>query len=294
LPVAPKKLSKKAIIAIFFIALFTLSLAVVFLYPQPDPDTTEGYVNVSRSEGYWENKLVDKTDARYLVNYGIYAVSDTPKVTITDKTELNLTQIELEQETTNVKVSYDKATGAITVIATDLKADDKIFAQLAFVTEPVDIFATGENPVTIVTPDKVYWGEKTSISIEISPFRIERNVNVTEVGIYAWLTDAVGEISDASSNPPAKMDPPTYQAIWNDLYPESNVFTSHVANYTIRLPVTSQTGNVLLRTWVEVRYSTPLRMTGEGTITGADGYFFKVDSSVSYQYEHSVSSSVTG
>jgi hypothetical protein len=58
--------------------------------------------------------------------------------------------------------------------------------------------------------------------------------------------------------------------------------------------VTSQTGNVLLRTWVEVRYSTPLRMSGEGTITGADGYFFKVDSSISYQYEHSVSSRVTG
>jgi len=294
LPDKPRKLSKKMIIAVVFIALFTLSLAVVFLYPAPDPEADEGYVNVSRSEGYWQNTLGNNTEARYLINYGIYAVIDTPKATVTDKTEPNLTQIELEQETDNVKVSYDKATGTITVVATDLTAEDKIFAQLAFTTDAIDIFAEGEKPITTVTPDKIYWGDRTQISIEISPFRVTRTENITEVGIYTWLTEAVGEISDVSISPEGKCEPPTYQAIWNDLYPETYNFTRHVTNYTIRLPVTSQTGDVLLRTWVELRYSTGLRMTGEGTITGADGYFFKVDSSISYQYEHTVSKRVVG
>lgn len=294
MPDKPKKLSKKAIIALVFIALFILSLAVVFLYPSPINDEEEGYINVSRSEGYWQNTLSNKTEARYLINYGIYAVVDTPKVTIIDKAEVHLKQIEVEQETTNVKVTYDEVTGNITVVVTDINATDKVFAQLAFTMDPVDIFTNGENPTTTVTPEKVYWGDKTQLSIDISPFRVSRTGNVTEVGVYAWLTDAVGEISDVTTSPTAVCDPPTYQAIWQYKYPTKYNYTRHTVNYTARLPVTSQTGNVLLRTWVEVRYSTGLRMFADGAIIGADGYFFKIDSSISYQYEHAISSRVVG
>ena len=180
LPEKPKRFNKKAIIAIVFIALFTVSLAVVYLYPSPAADTKTGYVNVSRSEGYWENTLGNITEARYLVNYGIYAISTTPKVTITDKAEPGLTQIDIKQDISNVQVSYDKATGIITVAVTDVATNDKLFAQLAFKMDPVDIFAIGEKPTTTVTPENVYWGDKTQVSISISPFRVIKTANVTE------------------------------------------------------------------------------------------------------------------
>ena len=290
LPEKPKRFNKKAIIAIVFIALFTVSLAVVFLYPSPAADTKTGYVNVSRSEGYWENTLGNITEARYLVNYGIYAISTTPKVTITDKAEPGLTQIDIKQDISNVQVSYDKATGIITVAVTDVATNDKVFAQLAFKMDPVDIFAIGEKPTTTVTPENVYWGDKTQVSINISPFRVIKTANVTEISVYAWLTDAVAEISDVSTTPTAVCDPPAYQAIWQYKKPTAYNYTAHKAEYTVKLPTTKQSGDILLRTWVEVRYSSPLQMKSIGTITGSDGVFLKVDSSISYQYEKEISS----
>jgi hypothetical protein len=294
LPEKPKRFNKKVIIALVFIALFTVSIAVVFLYPSPAKDTPVGYVNVSRSEGYWENTLGNVTEARYLVNYGIYAISDTPTVTITDKAEAGLTQIELEQDTSNVKLSYDKATGTITVVVTDIKAGGKIFAQVAFDMDPVDIFAVGEKPMTNVTPDNIYWGDKTNVAINIAPFRVTKTTNVTEIGVYAWLTDAVAEISNATTTPTAVCDPPTYQAIWQYKKPTAYNYTAHQVRYTVKLPTTSQSGDILLRTWVEVRYSSPLRMNAIGTIKGADGVFLKVDSSISYQYEKEISTRTIG
>lgn len=273
--------------------LFTLSLAVVFFYPAPAEENV-GYVNVSRSEGYWENTLGNVTDARYLINYGVYALSDAPKVTIKDKTDAGLTEIQVTQDTDNVEVSYDKATGAITVVVTDVPAEGKVFAQLAFVMDRVDIFAPGEQPTTTVTPEKVYWGDKTEVAVEVAPFTVTRTTNMTEVGVYAWLTDAVSEISNVTTAPQAVCDPPMYQAIWQYKTPQVHSYAGHNVNYTVRLPVTSQGGDVLLRTWVEVRYYSPLRMKADGVISGADGYFFKVDSSISYQYEKGISSSVLG
>jgi hypothetical protein len=291
LPEKQRKFGKKTIVAVLFILLFTLSLAVVFFYPSPEEENV-GYVNVSRSESYWENTLGNVTDNRYLINYGVYALSNTPKVTIKDKTDAGLTEIQVTQDTDNVKVSYDKTTGAITVVVTDVPAEGKVLAQLAFVMDPVDIFAPGEQPTTTVTPAKIYWGDKTEVSVDIAPFTVTRTTNMTEVGVYAWLTDAVTEISNVSTAPQAVCDPPMYQAIWQYKTPQQYSYNRHNVNYTIRLPVTSQSGDVLLRTWVEVRYFSPLRMMVDGTISGADGYFFKVDSSISYQYEKGISASV--
>jgi len=294
LPDKPKRLSKKTIIALVFIALFTVSLAVVFFNPSPVSESDQGYVNVSRSESYWENTLGNVTEARYLVNYGIYVISDAPKVTITDKAEAHMTQIDIEQDTSNVVVSYDEATGMITVVATDMVAQDKVFAQVAFEMDPVDIFSPGEKPTTTVTPTNIYWGDKAQVNIDIAPFRVTKTVNMTEVGVYAWFTDAVAEISDVSMNPAAVCDPPTYQAIWQYKTPTVYNYTSHTANYTVKLPTTTQSGDILLRTWVEIRYSGALRMTTDGTISGANGYFFRVDSSISYQYEHGISTKSVG
>jgi hypothetical protein len=294
LPDKPRKIGKKAIIALVFIALFIVSLAVVFLYPSPAAETKTGYVNVSRSEGYWENTLGNITEARYLVNYGIYAISDTPKVTITDKAEAGLTQIELEQDTSNVQVGYDKATGLITVVVTDIKAGDKIFAQVAYKMDPVDIFAVGETPTTTVTPENLYWGDKTKVSLNIAPFRVTKTANVTEIGVYAWLTDVVAEISNVTTTPTAVCDPPAYQAIWQYKKPTAYNYTAHEADYAVKLPTTTQSGDILLRTWVEVRYSSALRMTTDGTIAGSDGLFFRVDSSISYQYEKAISTRTVG
>jgi len=181
----PRRISKKMIIAIAFIVLFTASLAVVFLYPSPASEEDEGYVNVSRSEGYWQNTLGNTTEARYLISYGIYVISDAPKVTITDKTDAQLTQIDIEQDTSNIKVTYDPTTGTITVVATDMVAGDKVFGQLAFKMDPVDVFVPGEKAVTTVTPNDVYWGDKTSVNVTISPFTIAKTTNMTEVGVYA-------------------------------------------------------------------------------------------------------------
>jgi hypothetical protein len=294
LPDKPRKIGKKAIIALVFIALFTASLAVVFLYPSPAKETKTGYVNVSRSEGYWENTLGNVTEARYLINYGIYAISDTPKVTITDKAEAGLTQIELDQDTTNVQVGYDKATGTITVVVTNIKAGDKIFAQAAYKMDPVDVFAVGEKPTTTVTPENIYWGDKTKVSLNIAPFRVTKAANVTEIGVYAWLTDVVAEISNVTTTPTAVCDPPAYQAIWQYKKPTVYNYTAHEADYTVKLPTTRQSGDILLRTWVEVRYSSALRMTTDGTIAGSDGLFFRVDSSISYQYEKAISTRKVG
>ena len=294
MPEKHKRFGKKTIIALVFIALFIVSLAVVFLHPSPTSETETGYVNISRSESYWANTLGNVTEARYLVNYGMYVISDAPKVTITDKAEAHLTQIDIEQDTSNVKVSYDTATGTITVVATNMKAGDKVFAQAAFKMDPVDIFVQGEKVSTIVTPKNVYWGDKTRVNITISPFRVAKTENVTEIGVYAWLTDAVAEISDVSTYPPAVCDPPTYQAIWQYTKPTTYNYTAHVADYTVKLPSTKQSGDILLRTWVEVRYSNGLRMKTDGTIKGASGYFFRVDSSISYQYEHDISTRPVG
>ncbi|MCX6647863.1 MAG: hypothetical protein NTV61_00510 [Candidatus Bathyarchaeota archaeon] len=294
MPEKPSIFSKKALIALVFIALFTLSLAAVFLNPSPASETNVGYVNVSRSESYWENTLGNVTEARYLVNYGIYAVSAAPKVTITDKAEAHLKQIDIAQDTSNVKVSYDEATGTITVVVTDMVAADKVFAQVAFDMDPVDIFAPGERPTTSVTPENIYWGDNTQVDISIAPFRVTRTVNVTEVGVYTWLTNAVAEISNVSTTPTAVCDPPAYQAIWQYKAPTAYNYAAHRANYTVRLPTTTQSGDILLRTWVEVRYSGALRMAKDGTIAGADGYFFRVDYSISYQYEKAISTRSVG
>lgn len=282
----PRRFSKKTIIALVFIVLFTVSIAAVFLYPSPVSEKDEGYVNVSRSESYWENKLGNATEARYLINYGIYVISDAPKVTITDKTDVHLIQIELEQDTSNVQVSYDASTGTITVVATDMAASDKVFAQLAFKIDPVDVFVPGEKVSTKVTPDEVYWGDRTSVNVTISPFTIEKTTNMTEIGVYTWLTDAVAEITNASITPEGECEAPMYQAIWQYKTSPTTSYGAHTVIYDIKLPTTVGTGDVLLRTWVEVRYSNPLRMKSDGTIKGADGLFFKVDSSISYQYEH--------
>lgn len=276
----------KKVIAVAFIALFTLSLAVVFLRPLTQED--EGYVNVSRSESYWHNLLGNHTEARYLVDYGIYVVSDAPKITVTDKAQAHLTQIPLEQETTNVQVTYDSETGTITVVATGLKKDDKIFAQAAFLTDPVEVFSMEEKPSTTVNPEKIYWGDTSNMKVVISPFRVEKPVNITEIGVYAWLTNAVSEIRNATTTPPTDCEPPMYQAIWQYKYPTVYNYTAHEVDYEAKVSSIEKTGNVLLRTWVEVRYSTALRMKTDGVIQGADGYFFRVDSSISYQYEHPI------
>jgi hypothetical protein len=287
LPEKPMRFNKK-VIAVAFIALFTLSLAVVFLRPSPSTQENEGYVNVSRSESYWHNALGNNTEARYLVDYGIYVVSDAPKITVTDKAQAHLTQIPLEQETTNVQVTYDSETGTITVVATDLKKDDKIFAQAAFLTDTVEIFSSGEKPLTTVSPEKIYWGDTSNVKVVISPFRVGKPGNITEIGVYAWLTDAVSEIRNATTTPQTDCEPPMYQAIWQYKYPTVYNYGAHEVEYEVKLSSIEKTGNVLLRTWVEVRYSIAMRMKTDGVIQGADGYFFRVDSSISYQYEHPV------
>ncbi len=287
LPEKPKRFNKK-VIAIAFIVLFTLSLAVVFLRPSPSTQKNEGYVNVSRSESYWHNTLGNKTEARYLIDYGIYVVSNASKITVTDKAQAHLTEIPLEQETTNVQVTYDSETGTITVVATGLKRDDKIFAQAAFLMDPIEIFSSGEKSSTTVSPENIYWGDITKVKIAISPFRVEKPVNITEIGVYAWLTDVVVEIRNVTTNPQAVCDPPMYQAIWQYRYPTVYNYGAHEVNYEVKTSSIEKTGKVLLRTWVEVRYSTALRMKTDGVIQGADGYFFRVDSSISYQYEHPI------
>jgi len=284
-PEKPRKLNKK-IIAVVFILLFTLSLGVVLFY---SPDNNKvGYVNVSRGETYYQNVLGNVTDSRYLIDYGIYVVSDAPKVTITDQAEAHLTQIPLDQETSNIQVTYNADTGVITVVATNLKANDKVSAQAAFLMDPVDVFAPGEKPVTTVTPSDIYWGDKTSVDVNVSPFRVVRPGNISQIGVYAWLTDAVETITNATTTPPTTADPPMYQAIWQYKFPKERSYGAHDVKFSFKLPLIALTGNVLLRTWVEVRYREALRMKADGVLTGADGLFLRADSAISYQYEHPI------
>ncbi len=291
-PEKPRKLNKK-IIAVVFILLFTLSLGVVLLY-SPDNNAKVGYVNISRGETYYKNTLGNITDSRYLIDYGIHVISDAPKITVTDQTEARLTQIPLEQETSNVQVTYNADTGVITLVVTNLKANDKVSAQVAFLMDPVDVFAPGEKPVTTVTPSDVYWGDNTSVDVNISPFSVVRPGNVSQIGVYAWLTDAVETITNATTTPPTTADPPMYQAIWQYKFPKARSYGAHDVKYSFKLPLIARTGNVLLRTWVEVRYTEALRMTKDGVLGGADGYFFRVDSAISYQYEHPISTRPLG
>jgi len=294
LPEKSRKVNKKVIIAIIFIALFTISVAAVLFRPPLASQTQVGYVNVSRSESYWSNKTGNKTEARYLIDYGIVAMEDTPKVTVHDKAEPNLTQIIIDQDTTNIQVTYDTNTGDITIVATGLKTNDKVFGQAAFKIDPVNIFSVGEVPRTIVTPANIYWEDKTNVNITITPFKVNKTANITEIGVYSWFTNAVVDISNVSTVPPAVSEPPTYQAIWQYKYPTVFNYTTHTARYTIKLPSVQQGGDILLRTWVEARYSTPLRIIADGTIEGAKGYFFRVDSSISYQYEHVIQTKPVG
>jgi hypothetical protein len=246
----------------------------------------EGYVNASRGESYWSNKTGNVTEYRYLIDYGIVALEDTPRVTVHDKTDPHLTEIPINQDTANIQVTYDPNTGNITVVATGLKANDKVSGQAAFKMDPVNIFSIGEAPRTIVTPANIYWGDKTTLNITISPFKVEKTANITEIGVYSWFTNVVADISNVSTAPPAVCDPPSYQAIWQYKYPTVLNYTTHSAKYTIKIPILQQGGDILLRTWVEGRYSTPLRMVVDGSIEGSKGYFFRVDSAICYQYEH--------
>ena len=285
-----KRFGRKTIISVIFIVLFVTSLAVVFFYQSPEKKV--GYVTVQRTEGYWRNTFGNATEGRYLINYGTYGVSDSPSVTIHDKADPGMTQIDIAQESTKVeKITYNKDTGDITIVVKDVKAQEKVLAQLAFVMDPVDIFAAGAYPTTTVTPETIYWGDKASVSVEISPFTVAQTTNITYVGVFAWPTDAVTAISDVGISPAeGECEPPMYQAIWEYNKPASPGFGAHVANYTLTLPSTPGSGEVLLRTWVEVRYSSPLRISSVGTIDGADGAFFTWDSSISYQYEKGIQS----
>ncbi len=285
-----KKINKKVIIAIVFIALFTVSVAAVLFRPSPSPvtNTPVGYVNVSRSESYWTNKTGNVTETRYLIDYGIYAVEDTPKVTVHDKAQPHLTEIPVQQDTTNIQVTYDPDTGNITVVATGLKTSDKVAGQAAFKMDPVEgVFYPGQSPETTVTPSNIYWGDNTDVNVTISPFSVSRNGNVTQIGIYTWLI-TVSDISDVSTSPTAVCDPPQYQAIWQELYPKNYTYTTHSVKYTVKIPTIPQSGSPLLRTWVEVRYSTALRIVADAKITDSDGMFFRADSAISYQYTHLV------
>jgi hypothetical protein len=293
LPEKSRRINKKIILAVVFMALFMVSIVAVLFRPSPVTDTVEGYVNASRSESYWTNKTGNVTETSYLIEYGIVAIEDTPKVTVHDKTEPHLTEIPVTQDTSNIQVTYDPNTGNITVVVTGLKANDKVSGLAAFKMDPVNIFSLGEAPQTIVTPANIYWGDNTVVNITITPFKVDRTANVTEIGVYSWFTNAVADISDVSTSPPAVCDPPTYQAIWQYKYPKEFNYTTHSAKYTIKIP-TIQSGNILLRTWVEARYSTPLRMMVEGTIEGANGYFFQVDSAISYRYEHQIQARPVG
>ena len=196
MPEKPMRFNKK-VIAVAFIFLFTLSLAVVFL--RPSTQENQGYVNVSRSESYWRNALGNNTDARYLVDYGIYVVSDAPKITVTDKAQAHLTEIPIEQETTNVQVTYDSETGTITVVATNLKKDDKIFAQAAFLMDPVEIFSSGEKPSTTVSPEKIYWGDTSQCQGSHLTLQGRETGEHHRDPVYAWLTNAVSEIRNATT-----------------------------------------------------------------------------------------------
>jgi hypothetical protein len=172
---------------------------------------------------------------------------------------------------------------------TNIKAQDKILAQLAFVTDPVDIFAQGAFPMTTVTPDTIYWGDKASVSVDVSTFTVEKATNMTYVGVYIYPSSTVTAITDVKISPAeGKSDPPLYQSIWE--YPNMKVMSygAHQANYTLTIPSTPVSQDIVLATWVEVRYSTPLRMKEMGSIEGADGSFFTWDSSISYEHEKGI------
>jgi len=280
------RFSRKAIIALAIILSFLIGIGAVFMYPRTQPK--EGFVSVSREENYWMNQVGNKTDTRYLVNYGIAVAEDSDKITISDKTDQGLITIPISQETSKVVVSYDPTTGGITVVVTDLKANDKTFAQVAFKADPVNIFASGEAPSILANPPQISWGDEKDVEITITPFRVLETTNITEVGVYTWFTVAAQEIKNLSTTPETKCDPPTYQAIWQYKDSLNTQFGAHTAVYHVKMSPTSQEGGIVFRTWVEARYNRPLRMAVDGTIKGATGYFFKADSGISYQYEQPV------
>jgi hypothetical protein len=234
------------------------------------------------------------TEARYLIDYGIVALEDTPKVTVHDKTEPHLTEIPIQQDTSNIQVTYDPNTGNITVVATGLKANDKVAGQAAFKMDPVNVFFVDEAPQTIVTPANIYWGDNTAVNITITRFKVDKTANVTEIGLYSWFTNSMVQISDVSTAPTAVCDPPLYQAIWQYKYPTTFNYTAHSVKYGLKIPSLQQSGATLLRTWVQVKYSTPLRIVTDATIEGAKGYFFLIDSSIDYQYTHMIQTKPVG
>jgi len=285
-------LNSKTIIAIILIGLFVVSLAAVLITPKQTTQTTQtGYVNVSREENYWMGQSNNTLVSRYLVNYGFVAVEDTPTVTVTDKTDPNLLWVPIVQDSTNVQVSYNNATGEITVVATNMKAGDKLFAQAAFQMDPVNIFASGQSPSTQVSPSILNYGDDKNVTITISPFTVQKTSNITEVGVYAWFTEAAANITSISTTPPVKVDAPQYQAIWQYTRPTTFSYDSHTAVYNVKITTYTAFGDVILRTWVEARYSNPLRMKIDGKIEGAKGYFFRVDSGINYQYQHLIGTS---
>ena len=208
------RLKGTTIIAIIFVGLFIVSLAAVFITPKQTTQTTQtGYVNVSREEHYWMSQSNNTVVSRYLVNYGFDALQDTPNVTVTDKTDPNLTWIPIVQSSSNVRVNYNNATGVITVVATNMKAGDKVFAQAAFEMDPVNIFASGQSPSTQVSPPILNYGDEKDVTITLSPFAIQKTSNITEVGVYAWFTEAAANITSISTTPHVDVEAPQYQAI---------------------------------------------------------------------------------
>jgi hypothetical protein len=276
------------VVTVIVVAIFILSVGVVLIQGNRSK-VQKGTVSVAREEIYYEGVSGNSAtvDSRYLINYALLVYNSSDTMTITDKTQANMTQIVADTGYKNVETNYDKTSGQIKISITNLVKGENYTIQVEFEAPHHNMFKNAP-PTTTCTP-KVGYNYNGPLQISISPFQIKNATALYETDVYAWFTTLATVKNMTGAKPFTKATPPAYESMWFTENATTS-FGSHTANYTVKVASSGSTnaGNVLFRTWIESHYYTPFVMTGEPTFDGATGYFRNGGSGYFYQYEYAI------
>ena len=267
------------------ITLFVTSMAFTLLSQPARP--LVGSVSVGRDEAYWQSLKGNSStpDSRYLVNYAVKVSGSSDRLTITDKTRANMTQIVIAPEYSNLKTSYNPSNGEIKIELKKLVEGENYTIQVAFQVPPQSMFE-GAAPATTCTPVPGY-GFSGRLEVDITPFKLKDADKLNEVGVYSWFTVLVTDKTIASSNPAADALPPDYEAIWIYKSPTAE-YGAHTATYNVNITPDASAGDILLRTWIEADYEKSFMTSSDPVSDGAQASFKNLGASHILQYEYTI------
>ncbi len=283
-----RRFTPKAVMSIAIIAVFILSMAVVYF--NQGASNIVGKVSVAREEVFYQFVQSDtqQVDSRYVVNYAIEVFESSTTMTMIDKGPPNLTQIMVDQDSPNVQVSYNPTSGEIRVTATNVVKGQSYMAQLDFQYPQQQMF-DGSAPTITVSPVPTY-GYRGNLTINMSAFKLNHADQLYETNVYLWFNELATNKTILSSFPPALAQKPAWEAMW--LY--NNNATASFDPRTVTYNVTvgdSSFGKYLLRGWIEMHSTQSVIMKGEtATFQGVkDSYLRDAGCGYTWEYDYAIS-----